>query len=312
MMQSLVLSCALFQAFCLITADHSLIYDGIISVLLKKIWELEQRDLELYRKLDELDLIKERLDDAQSRLANMQELEYRLLKAEERIRILNNRWDNNDAGCRVNKSDTETLFDTKRTNDNIDIDSADSANLRRAVSKRKALQGEMSEKLATLKSFKIRTDKADAAHTKAIRTASARRVAFSVRFSSSEVLLHPGHPLVFDLVEINQGNGYENVSGFFTCPISGAYFFYTNVLTVGPTSNRVGTEIVLDGVGKAKTLVSNPDIFDQGSAVVITHCGAGHKVWIRTTVGSITYGAAYTSFSGFLISEDADAMFISR
>ncbi|KAK3597965.1 hypothetical protein CHS0354_042315 [Potamilus streckersoni] len=57
---------------------------------------------------------------AYKRLANMKELEYRLQIAEERIRMLENRAENKNHDHKVNKSATIKVFDTNRTNGNMD------------------------------------------------------------------------------------------------------------------------------------------------------------------------------------------------
>ncbi|KAK3597950.1 hypothetical protein CHS0354_042297 [Potamilus streckersoni] len=109
------------QTIYLGAADEKLNCDqdgGIYSALSKKILDLEECDREFDRKVQVIEVLKERLDLAQKRLQNMRELEYRLQKAEEQIRVLVNCLDNHNAGCKLNTSATIKVLDT---NEHISI-----------------------------------------------------------------------------------------------------------------------------------------------------------------------------------------------
>ncbi|KAL3886541.1 hypothetical protein ACJMK2_026526 [Sinanodonta woodiana] len=304
-MKNLIFVFTLFQTVVYLSAaDEKLTYDhldsGIISVLLKKIRDLETRDREFDIKLKEIDVLKERLDEAQGRLLNMQELENRLQKAEAQIKILVNHVGN----TKVNKSGTLNAIDTKGTNDTISINSSSPFWTRRAVSSIESRMAEMDEKIAELVFFKSRFQTAlkvtDIENKK--RTV-ARKAAFTAMFSYNPVTITPGRSLQFDRVDYNEGNAYDSKSGIFTCPVAGTYFFYTNIVSMFHTS-QIETEIVFEGIGKGKTHVHEHAYIDQGSTAASLHCNAGQRVWVQAAEGSQTYGDVYSSFTGVLLWQD--------
>ncbi|KAK3605487.1 hypothetical protein CHS0354_001476 [Potamilus streckersoni] len=60
------------------------------GILLKRIGELEENVRKSDRKLEEIPILKMRLDDAERQLAQTQDLQYRLEKSEEKIYELEN------------------------------------------------------------------------------------------------------------------------------------------------------------------------------------------------------------------------------
>ncbi|KAK3597957.1 hypothetical protein CHS0354_042306 [Potamilus streckersoni] len=158
-MQSVLVVCILFQAICPGTADEKVKYDqdgGIISVLLKKISDLEERDLKFDKKLEEFIVLKERLDEAQRQLAHMQELEYKLQKAEKQIRMLVHGVDDNNTDYNVSKSGNMKVSHPNETRDNIDIGSSGPVWILREVSNIKSRQAEMGDKIEKLLFFRNR------------------------------------------------------------------------------------------------------------------------------------------------------------
>ncbi|KAK3597964.1 hypothetical protein CHS0354_042314 [Potamilus streckersoni] len=276
---------------------------GIISVLLKKIWDLEERDREFDRKLEEIDVLKERLDEAQRRLTNMQELEYRLEKAEERIRMLENRVDNN----KENKSAAMKVVDTNGTHDTTDIGSSSRFSIRRAVSNMESRQTEMGDKIAELMYFKNRVQTAlKLTATINRKRTVTRKAAFTAMYYSAPVSITPGRSLQFDRVDYNEGNAYDKKTGIFTCPISGTYFFYTNIISMFHAGS-IQTEIVLEGQGKGRTHANKVDNHAQGSTAASLHCDAGQRVWVQAVYGSQTWGEMLSSFTGVLMWQDETA-----
>ncbi|KAL3886571.1 hypothetical protein ACJMK2_026556 [Sinanodonta woodiana] len=306
--QTLILAFTLIQTvICLGTADEKLNYDRqggeIISVLLNKIRDLEERDREFDSKLKEIDVLKERLDEAQRRLLNMQELEYRLQKAEEHIQILLNNVDNN----KLNKSTTINVVYTNGTQDTKSINSASTFWIQRAVTSIESRQTEMGNTIAELVSFKNRFQTALKVNDQKERKRTVtRKAAFTAMFSYHPVSITPGRSLLFDRVDYNEGNAYDAKTGIFTCPVSGTYFFFTNLISIYHTGPQE-TEIVLEGQGKGKTHAYNEENHDQGSTAASLHCNAGQRVWVQATIGSQTWGEMFSSFTGVLLWQDDSA-----
>ncbi|KAK3597961.1 hypothetical protein CHS0354_042310 [Potamilus streckersoni] len=289
-------------AIYLAAADQKLNYghdDGIISELLKKIRDLEERDREFDRKLNEIGLLKEQTDEAQKRLANMHELEYRLQKAEELIRTLENRLDNNNVHCKVNESDTIKVNDTNRGH-NMDTAGTGSVPIRQAVSNIQSRQAKMDDKIAELVNFNNRIQTVqDVATAKDLKRTVTRKVAFTVTFSTYLFSVTPGRPFRFDMIEYNEGSAYNAQIGIFTCPVSGTYFFFTNVLSLA--NEGLETNLILDGRVLGTTKVFGHDNRDQGSTAAAIHCIAGQRVWVEGKDGNHAYGYKYSSFSGILL-----------
>ncbi|KAL3886567.1 hypothetical protein ACJMK2_026552 [Sinanodonta woodiana] len=304
-MKNLIFIYALVQTVVYLrAADEKLNYDhqdsGSIDVLLKKIRDLEKRDREFDIKLKQIDVLKERLDDAEKRLLNMLELKNRLQKAEEQIRVLVNHVKNKH----VNKSATLKAADTKGTHDTQCIISSFPFWIRRAVSSIESRQTVMDDTIKELVSFKNRIQRVLKATTIKHRKRNiARKAAFTAMFTFSPVSITPGRSLQFDRVDYNEGNAYDTKTGIFTCPVSGTYFFYTNILSLFQTSG-VETEIVLEGQGKGTAHALREDNHAQGSTAAALHCNAGQRVWVQTVYGSQSYGYAFTSFTGFLMWQD--------
>ena len=111
-----------------------------------------------------------------------------------------------------------------------------------------------------------------------------------------------GSPLVFFEVSTNLGDGYNNTSGYFTAPYNGTYFF---VVTCGSVDNDDYANYNLylddDKINHVFMYNHNGHIYFStlhGSA----HLGVGQTVWVRSNGAGYH---SYSSFSGFLISEDS-------
>ncbi|KAL3886566.1 hypothetical protein ACJMK2_026551 [Sinanodonta woodiana] len=304
-MQTLILAFTLVQTVvCLVAADEKINYDqqdgGIISVLLKKIRDLEERDREFDSRLKEIDVLKERLDEAQRRLLNMQELEHRLQKAEEQMQKLVNHVDNKQ----VNKSGTLKDVDTNGTHDPLYINSSSPFWIQRVVSSIESRQTVMDNKITELVSFKNHIQTAlKLTATQTRKRTVTRKAAFSAMFSSVPVSVTPGRSLQFNKVNYNEGNAYDARTGIFTCPVSGTYFFYTNILSMYH-SGTIQTDIVFEGIGKGRTHANNENNHAQGSTAASLHCDAGQHVWVEAVVGSQSWGDMFSSFTGVLLWQD--------
>ncbi|XP_069127258.1 uncharacterized protein [Argopecten irradians] len=110
-------------------------------------------------------------------------------------------------------------------------------------------------------------------------------------------------PVKFDFVITNQGGGYNEAHGKFTCPVNGLYQFATTI----PSAARA---IIDCGLVKNDHLLArlhgNTKGYDQASQVLVIECAAGDKVWVRHLHGTHDSGRISThyewaTFSGHLI-----------
>ncbi|KAL3861223.1 hypothetical protein ACJMK2_007272 [Sinanodonta woodiana] len=131
-------------------------------------------------------------------------------------------------------------------------------------------------------------------------------VAFSVYWSKcgvGNIPLNGGETIPFDIVELNDGNGFDTSMHALICPLTGTYFFTT---TVTAWLHKVETEIVVDGISKAVLTTGNPhDENLQSSQSALFRCRQNQRVLVRIWgnggVGIQCDVGHFTSFSGYLL-----------
>ncbi|KAK3605489.1 hypothetical protein CHS0354_001478 [Potamilus streckersoni] len=299
----------------LCTADSLMQLDeesNAFRILLKRIGELEENVRKSDRKLEEIPILKKRLDDAERRLTQMLDLQNRLEKSEEKIYELENRV--KEKNCDASK---DAFTESNVTKEDMPVDSVSrNAWVPRSVSTTMFIQAGKIGNVENYVLFKKRT-KGDDEQTSASvviiveimmkekteRSSIPSRVAFTAMFSSHPIQLMPGRALLFDRVDYNEGNAYDKTSGIMTCPVSGTYFFYTNILNA--PGDIAATEITHEGIFKGRTYGNSN--YDQGSFSATLHCRAGERVWVRVSFGTQIYGGDHSSFTGFLLWADADS-----
>ena len=62
-------------------------------------------------------------------------------------------------------------------------------------------------------------------------TSSKPAVGFSVYVKAKHLTLGNGQTVVYDGILTNEGNGYDDRTGVFTCPVAGTYMFVVDSLT---------------------------------------------------------------------------------
>ncbi|KAL3886536.1 hypothetical protein ACJMK2_026521 [Sinanodonta woodiana] len=122
-------------------------------------------------------------------------------------------------------------------------------------------------------------------------------------FSYTPVTITPGRSLQFDRVDYNEGNAYDTKTGIFTCPVSGTYFIFTNIMSMHHTGS-IETEIVFEGREKGRTHANREDDYAQSSTAASLHCDAGQRVWVQARYGPQSYGDMFSSFTGVLLWQD--------
>ncbi|XP_069103234.1 uncharacterized protein [Argopecten irradians] len=107
-----------------------------------------------------------------------------------------------------------------------------------------------------------------------------QRVAFHVELSGYRNL-HEDNTIVYDLVKVNNGNGYNSGDGIFTVPESGTYVFSWK--SICEKQQYFQTVIVVNGaiMGSSFTDASHNEIYDQSTAVVVLLLSEADHIFIR-------------------------------
>ena len=87
------------------------------------------------------------------------------------------------------------------------------------------------------------------------------------------------HPIVYDLVLTNKGNGYNKRGGIFIAPDTGVYVFHFSVCVIeGPETPWTSLEITRNGNALGST-------FEEG-----THSGSGYHCGSTLVISDVTVG----------------------
>ncbi|VDI54625.1 Hypothetical predicted protein [Mytilus galloprovincialis] len=135
-------------------------------------------------------------------------------------------------------------------------------------------------------------------------------VAFSAYISASFDAPSFGvkHTLIYDNVECNVGNGYENFTGIFRPSVPGTYAFTWTVCASGARNSEIGVELVIDNKVHGSIYVDSESSAedDCSTGFVIHTLKLGDVVYTRSqdayhegTVKSDQQ--ARTTFSGWLL-----------
>ncbi|XP_052683766.1 C1q-related factor-like [Crassostrea angulata] len=128
-----------------------------------------------------------------------------------------------------------------------------------------------------------------------------RQVSFSVALRSKELRLGAGQTVKYDAVLTNDGNGYDDRTGVFTCPVAGTYMFVVDSLSfpgiwlhVKVNKKTVGSLHVSSG--------HNANSTSQISRTVIVKLKSGDHVKIENGVkNGYIHPYLYSGFTGVLI-----------
>ena len=112
---------------------------------------------------------------------------------------------------------------------------------------------------------------------------------------------HPGkhHTLIFDVVRINAGNGYNKFSGLFTAPVSGLYTLTCSIMMNGPGAYG-SYEIIKNEeiIGTFFVDAEHSTEYRSSSMTVIVSLQVGDVLFVRTS-------STYTPHGN--VKSDADA-----
>jgi hypothetical protein len=111
--------------------------------------------------------------------------------------------------------------------------------------------------------------------------------------------------VVFDNIDFNIGDAYNNATGVFTAPKNGIYQFMASVLPQSSRSSRSREAVTFDirKNGRTYTRVqSNPIAKStQVSKTVLIRLNKDETVILRIVLGGARGTGRYTTFGGYLV-----------
>lgn len=131
-------------------------------------------------------------------------------------------------------------------------------------------------------------------------------VAFYAQLTTSESNVGRHHPIVFDHVIINVGNGYSKYTGAFTAPVSGLYVF---TFTLYPDrSSYMAVNIFKNSEVMAQSYTQmTTDTFSGTTPVAVIDMNVGDIAFVRTSSTETPHGNVFSndgvksSFAGWKI-----------
>ncbi|KAK3095254.1 hypothetical protein FSP39_012250, partial [Pinctada imbricata] len=106
-------------------------------------------------------------------------------------------------------------------------------------------------------------------------------------------------PVVFDVILLNQGNGYDNVTGVFRAPVSGIYVIIWSVEAFN--SQDIGAQLYVDEEVVGHTWSdASADNYDSSTGIVVTSVKRDSRVYVMLQEGT-RVDALQSSFSGWLL-----------
>ncbi|KAL4228034.1 Complement C1q tumor necrosis factor-related protein 6 [Mactra antiquata] len=128
----------------------------------------------------------------------------------------------------------------------------------------------------------------------------AEKPAFSVSLDNHATGLGNHQTIIFDNIFANDLGGYSDMTGVFTAPLNGTYFFTASVMS--QSGKHLESEICLNGASLVY-MYSFDTYYEQGTNSVILVLKTGDRVWVRhtNTPGSTAYGGHWSTFSGFML-----------
>ena len=108
--------------------------------------------------------------------------------------------------------------------------------------------------------------------------------------------------ILFDHVELNEGNGFHVNQGVFIAPTTGIYVFSFTIMR-HPMNSYMHADLMLNGRIIAKAHGAPGSTWDQGSHTVFLNVHAGDDVWVQNADFEHEYvhGDMFSSFSGYLL-----------
>ena len=124
-------------------------------------------------------------------------------------------------------------------------------------------------------------------------------VAFHVRLLAIVNNLASNGRVVFGIVYLNEGKGYDSSTGIFTAPAAGLYVF--NWTTLTQQGKLALTSLTVNGTFKSLIYCndSKTNTYMSCSKSTVEKLKKGDQVWIGVFLGPAYMHNQYTSFSGY-------------
>ncbi|XP_033757272.1 otolin-1-like [Pecten maximus] len=135
-------------------------------------------------------------------------------------------------------------------------------------------------------------------HRGSTRVAPAGAVAFHANLGTTVSSPAINREIVFDHVLTNNGNGYSEHTGTFTCQQAGTYVFSWNIVSL--PHQFVDSHLVKNGVILASTVSASSYHTGTSTGLVAVQLESGDDIWVK--LGNHENGGnvvAWSMFSGF-------------
>ncbi|XP_062615436.1 complement C1q subcomponent subunit B-like [Saccostrea cucullata] len=128
-----------------------------------------------------------------------------------------------------------------------------------------------------------------------------KRVSFSVYIGAKVLSLGKGQTIRYDSILTNDGNGYDDRTGVFVCPVAGTYMFVVDTLSSVETWFAI--KVNKQTVAKVYTSTHIGNNWDQTSRTVIVNLKRGYHVKVEniSSANLQVYNGGTSGFSGTLL-----------
>lgn len=118
--------------------------------------------------------------------------------------------------------------------------------------------------------------------------------------------MFPGDHVMFDIVQLNVGNGYHAAHGVFIAPRAGIYLFSVSILSTTRPNQYVEVTMQKNGNRLGMAYANGSDSvnrLDQGSITLAVELDVGDEIWVQYDHPEDGVFAGYygSSFTGILI-----------
>ncbi|XP_060553349.1 complement C1q-like protein 4 [Ruditapes philippinarum] len=128
------------------------------------------------------------------------------------------------------------------------------------------------------------------------------KVVFRIQLSKNLGIVASGTVIKFDQVDLNLGNAYNNISGYFTAPYKGTYIFS---MVLGNPSGKAGAFFMRkNGVGIEYAIAGHTTGWNMGGVSTVAFLDVGDRVWVTGeghVSGAYAVSRYHTGFSGMLV-----------